>query len=237
MGHFHELLPGVGHKIKSHEPGQKLRGKPGVSWEFMNKIHVFLVEDHPLMRVAMRRRLEEDENFLIVGEADNAEEALERLDTLDTGMVVMDIQLPGMDGVEATRRLKLHHPHLKVVIMSAFCEEYLVPSIEAGADGYMMKHLTADEVVHGLLQAARGMPPIDAALTRHLMNQSVTGSAPQGAPSLSIRQQEILRLVSNGLTSKEIANSLSFRATTIKREFKKIFELFGVHDRAHASYF
>ena len=200
----------------------------------MDKIHVFLVEDHPLIRLAMRRLLEQDGNFLVVGEASNAEEALERLGTLPADMVVMDIRLPGMDGVEATRRLKLHHPHLKVVIMSAFGEEYLVPSIEAGADGYMMKGLTADEVLHGLVQAARGLPPIDAALTRHLMNRSVTGSATQLAPFLSPRQREVLRLVSNGLTTKEIANSLSVSSPTIKREFRKIFELFGVKDRAHA---
>ena len=195
---------------------------------------MFLVEDHPLMREAIRRLLEQDENFLVVGEADNAEEALERLDNLIADMVVMDIQLPGMDGVEATRRLKTQHPHLKVVILTAFGEKYLVPSIEAGVDGYMMKGLTADEVVHGLLQAAKGTPPIDAALTRHLMNQSVIGSATQAAPFLSHRQREVLRLVSNGLTTKEIANSLSVSDPTIKREFRKIFEMFGVKDRAHA---
>ena len=200
----------------------------------MSKVGVFIVEDHPLMRVAMRRLLEQDENFFVVGEADNAEEALERLGTRAADMVVMDIQLPGMDGVEATRQLKLQHPHLIVVILSAFGEEYLVPSIEAGADGYMMKGLPADEVLHGLLQAAKGTPPIDATLTRHLMNQSVPGSARQAAPSLSLRQQEVLRLVSNGLTTKEIANSLSVSDATIKREFRKIFDIFGVNDRAHA---
>ena len=200
----------------------------------MNKVRVFLVEDHPVMRAAMSRLLEEDGNFLMVGEAANAEEALEHLVTLDADMVVMDIQLPGMNGIEATRRLKLHQPHLKVVIMSASGEEYLIPSIEAGADGYMMKGSTADEVVHGLLQAARDLPPIDASLTRHLMNQAVTGSATEQAPFLSPRQREVLRLVSNGLTTKEIANCLSVSDPTIKREFRKIFELFGVKDRAHA---
>ena len=200
----------------------------------INRVGVFIVEDHPLMRVAMRLMLEQDENFIVVGEADNAEEALERLANLPTDMVVMDIQLPGMDGVEATRRLKSDHPHLKVIIFSAFGEEYLVPSIEAGADGYMMKGLTADEIVHGLLQAAKGTPPIDAALTRHLMDQSVIGSGTQAAPFLSIRQREVLRLVSNGLTTKEIANSLSVSDPTIKREFRKIFDMFGVNDRAHA---
>ena len=200
----------------------------------MNKVRVFLVDDHPLIRVAMRRLLEEDEDFFVVGDAGNAEEALECLDTLPADMVVMDIQLPGMDGVEATRQLKLRHPELKVVIMSAFGEEYLVPSIEAGADGYMMKGLTADELVRGLLQAAKGMPPIDAALTRHLMDQSVIGSATHAAPFLSLRQREVLRLVSHGLTTKEIANSLAVSSPTIKREFRKIFEMFGVKDRAHA---
>ena len=200
----------------------------------MKKVRVFLVEDHPLMRMAIRQLLEKDVNFHMVGEADNAEEALERLVTLDVDIVLMDIELPGMNGVEATRRLKLHHPHLKVVIMSAFGEEYLVPSIEAGADGYLTKRLSAREVVHGLRQAARGMPPIDSSLTRHLMNQSVNRSATQLAPFLSLRQREVLRLVSNGLTTKEIANSLSVSDPTIKREFRKIFEVFGVKDRAHA---
>ncbi|MCH8282707.1 MAG: response regulator transcription factor [Chloroflexi bacterium] len=200
----------------------------------MDKIRVFLVEDHPMMRIAMRTILEASERFSIVGEANNAEESIEIIDTVPTDMVVMDIQLPGIDGVEATRQLKARHGHLKVVIMSAFGEEYLIPSIEAGADGYMMKGLAPNEVVDGLLQAAAGTPPIDQTLTRHLMNRAADGESARVGPSLSTRQQEVLRRVSDGLTSKEIASGLSISGTTLKREFRNIFEALGVNDRAHA---
>ena len=200
----------------------------------MDKIRVFLVDDHPLIRLAMRRILEADEHFLVVGEADNAEESLERLNTLDTDMVVMDIQLPGMDGVEATRQLKSRFSHLKVVIVSAYGQEYLIPSIEAGADGYMMKGLASENVVQGLLQSAQGVPPIDASLTRHLMDQAAAGPQTRSGPSLSLRQREVLRLVADGLTSKAIASDLAISSTTLKREFRKVFELLGVNDRAHA---
>lgn len=195
---------------------------------------MYLVDDHPLMRLALRRIIESDEHFIIVGEADNAEESLTRLETLHADIVVMDIQLPGMNGVEATRQLKARLPHLKVIIMSAHGEEYLIPSIDAGADGYMLKGLTVDEVVQGLLQAAAGTPPIDASLTRHLMDRAAVGPQDRVGPSLSPRQQEVLRHVAEGLTSKEIASRINVSGTTLKREFKSIFEVLGVNDRAHA---
>ncbi len=200
----------------------------------MDKIRVFLVEDQPMMRMAMRGILEASERFSVVGEADNAEDSIEKIDAVATDMVVMDIQLPGMDGVEATRQLKARHGHLKVVIVSAFGEEYLIPSIEAGADGYMMKGLAPSEVLDGLLQAAEGIPPIDQTLTRHLMNRAADGQPTRVGPSLSSRQQEVLRRVSDGSTSKEIASGLAISSTTLKREFRNIFEVLGVNDRAHA---
>ena len=200
----------------------------------MDRINVFLVDDHPLMRIAMRSILETSQRFSVVGEADNAEESIEKIKTVPTDMVVMDIQLPGMDGVEATRQLKARHGHLKVVIVSAFGEEYLIPSIEAGADGYMMKGLAPSEVLDGLLQAAAGIPPIDQTLTRHLMNRAAEGQPDRVGPSLSPRQQDVLRRVSDGLSSKEIASGLAISNTTLKREFRNIFEVLGVNDRAHA---
>ena len=200
----------------------------------MDELRVFLVDDHPLIRVAMSRILAADGRFIIVGETDNAEDAVRILDTLHADLVVMDIQLPGMDGVAATRELKARHDDLKVVILSAFGDKYLLPSIEAGADGYMMKGLAPDQIAQSLLQAAEGMPPIDAALTRQLMDHAATGQRSHAGATLTSRQQETLRMVSEGLTSKEIASRLSISGTTLKREFRKIFEALGVNDRAHA---
>ncbi len=197
-------------------------------------LRVFLVDDHPLMKEALRRLLEVNEGFQVVGEADSAEEALERVGDISVDMVVMDIRLPGMDGVEATRRLKSQYPDLKVVVVSAYGEEYLLQSIEAGADGYLLKTLAPDELVHSLLQAANGQSPVDINLTRHLMNKAATGESLGSSLSLSPRQVDILRLVAEGTPSKELAPYLFISQTTLKREFRNIFDHLGVNDRAHA---
>ena len=200
----------------------------------MDKLRVFLVDDHPLIRMATSRILEADGRFLIVGEADNAEDAVRILDTLVADLVVMDIQLPGMDGVEATRELKARHGDMKVVILSAFGDNPFIPSIAAGADGYLLKGLAPERMAQNLLQAAEGMPPIDAALTRQLMDQAAKGHRLRVGGTLSSRQQETLKMVSEGLTSEEIASRFSISGTTLKREFTKIFQSLGVNDRAHA---
>lgn len=197
-------------------------------------LRVFLVDDHPLMKEALRRLLEVNGGFLVVGESDSAEEAFESLESISVDMVVMDIRLPGMDGVEATRRLKAQYSDLKVVVVSAYGEEYLLQSIEAGADGYLLKTLAPDELAHSLLQAAQGQSPVDINLTRHLMDKAAASESLDPSTSLSPRQMDILRLVSEGISSKELAPQLFISQTTLKREFRNIFDKLGVNDRAHA---
>ena len=169
----------------------------------MQKLRVFLVDDHPLIRMATGRILKADGRFSVVGEADNAEDALLILKTLVTDLMIMDIQLPGMGGVQATRELKARHCDLKVVILSAFGDNPLLPSIESGADGYMLKGLAPERMAQSLLQAAAGMPPIDAALTRQLMDQAAKGYRFRAGADLFSRQQEALRMVSEGLTQRD----------------------------------
>ena len=200
----------------------------------MPNLRVYLVDDHPLMRMALRRILEFGQRFVVVGASDTAEDCLTAVAALGTDMVVMDIQLPGIDGVEATRRLKSQDAKLKVVIVSAYGEEYLISSIDARAEGYMMKGLEPKAMIEGLFQAAEGTPPIDSNLTRLLMDRAAAGPREHSGPSLSDRQHEVLRHVSDGLSSKEIASLLSISNTTLKRDFRNIFEVLGVNDRAHA---
>ena len=198
------------------------------------RIRVLLVDDHPMVREGMRRLLEGEGGFEVVGEVDSVEEALEELDRKKTEIVVMDIQLPGMDGVEGTRQMKARYPEVKVVILSAYGEDYLVPSIDAGADGYLLKTLPPAELVKSMHQVALGQSPVDAALTRHLMNQAVAGRGAKAEGQPTERKQEVLKLVADGLSSKELAARLFISQTTLKREFRNIFNLLGVNDRAHA---
>jgi len=199
-----------------------------------SKIKVLLVDDHPMVREGMRRLLEGEGGFEVIGEVDSAEEALAELGHKQADIVVMDIQLPGVDGVEGTRQLKAQHPDVKVVIVSAYGEDYLVPSIDAGADGYLLKTLPPVELVKSMHQAALGHSPVDAALTRHLMNRAAAGKGVEGDSLPTERQQEVLKLVADGLSSKELAAKLFISQTTLKREFRNIFNLLGVNDRAHA---
>jgi len=198
------------------------------------RIRVLLVDDHPMVREGMRRLLEGDGGFEVVAEVDSVEGALEALERATAEIVVMDIQLPGVDGVEGTRLLKAKYPEVKVVIVSAHGEDYLVPSIDAGADGYLLKTLAPVELVKSMHQVALGQSPVDAALTRHLMDQAAAAKATDGAGLPTERQQDVLKLVAEGLSSKELASRLYISQTTLKREFRNIFNLLGVNDRAHA---
>ena len=200
----------------------------------MAKIRVFLVDDQALVREGVRRLLELDEQIIVVGEAESAESALAQVRARSPHVVLMDIQLPGADGIEATRQLKARDLDIKVVILSSFGDEYLSQAIEAGADGYILKTATQPDLVHAVLQAAWGASPIDLTLSREMFNQFAKMAKMTQGYGLSWRQQEILRMVAAGAKAIEIAATLAISETTLKREFRKIFDLLGVNDRAHA---
>ena len=200
----------------------------------MSKIPVFLVDDHPLVREGIRRLIELDERILVVGEADSGEEAVDGVMATSAKVVLMDVKLPGINGVEATRRLTTQDPHLRVVILSSFGVDYLPPCIEAGACGYILKTATQPEIVSAVLRAAEGDSPIDPKLTTVLLNRQGVQLRMMVGRGLSNRQKEILRLIANGVTSREIAKGMSVSDATLTRELRRIFDFLGVDDRAHA---
>ena len=197
-------------------------------------LDVFLVDDHPAVREGIRRWLERDQQIAFVGEASSAEDALTQIQFSSPQVVLMDVRLPGISGVEATRRLKAQHPDLCVVILSAFGHEYLAQAVEAGADGYVLKTATFAELVAAIKQAAVGQSPIDRSLMTTLLGRFAELSRSPGSPSLSKRQLAILQSVAQGISSKEIAAQLAISNATFKRDMQRIFDYFGVSDRAQA---
>ncbi len=198
------------------------------------KIRVFLVDDHPVVREGIRLLLSTDDTILITGKAATAEEALSKIQSSSPQVVLMDIRLPGISGVEATRQLKEQYPDLRVVILSGFNHEYLAQAIEAGADGYVLKTSSPSELVNAVKQAANGQPPIDSNLTAELLGQFAQLSRLSRSQGLTQRQLAILRGVSQGVPSKEIAAQLAISDATFKRDMRNIFNFFVVNDRAQA---
>ena len=127
-------------------------------------IRVFIVDDHSLVRTGTRKLLELDQRIVFAGEAASGEEALGRVKSASTRVVLMDIRLPGIDGIETTRRLVDQDSELRVVILSAFGDHFLTPAIEAGACGYILKSASQPELVQAVVQAADGQSPLDSSL-------------------------------------------------------------------------
>ena len=200
----------------------------------MNKIRLLLVDDHPVVREGIRRLLELDKQVSVVCEAGSGEEALEQMETSPADVALMDIRLPGIDGIEATRRLMARYPDLKVIVLSSFGDEFLVEAIEAGAKGYILKTAMQPELVHAVVQAASGQTPIDPKLTPRLFGRLAELSRMSRYQGLSSRQQEMLRLVADGVPSNEVAGSLSISHATLTREMRHVYDLLGVNSRAHA---
>lgn len=200
----------------------------------MEKIRLLLVDDHPVVRGGIRRLLELEEQISVVGEAGSGEEALERMDASAVDVVMMDIRLPGIDGIETTRRLRALHPDLKIVVLSSFGDEYLTKAVDAGANGYILKTATQPELVRAVVQVVNGQTPVDTKLISNLFRQLGELSRMARCRVLSDRQGEILRLIANGVPSKEIAARLSMSHATLTRELRHVFDVLGVDDRAHA---
>ena len=200
----------------------------------MAKTRVFLVDDHPMVRVGMRRLLELDERLSVVGEAGSGEEALEQAGGCPADVLLMDIRLPGMDGIEATRQLRAQHPGVRVLVLSSFGDEFLARAIEAGATGYILKTATGPELVQAVLLAAKGQSSIDPTLMTGLLKRMSELSRRARGEGLSDRQREMLRLIADGVPTSEIVAKFSMSSATLARQLRHVFDLLGVDDRTHA---
>lgn len=194
-------------------------------------IRVLIVDDHPVVRDGLRGLFAGDAGFEVVGEAENGREAVSRTEVFHPDVVLMDLRMPELDGVEATREIVARGLKARVLIVTTYdTEADVLPAIEAGATGYLLKDTPRDELRRAVRAAARGEPVMSPPVTKHLMGQ-VRHS---GQSSLSDREMEILTTVAKGATNKEIAARLFISEATVKTHLLHIYAKLEVNDRAAA---
>jgi two-component system NarL family response regulator len=197
-------------------------------------VRVLIVDDHEIMREGLRRIFERDRTIEVVGEAGSGEEAIAVAGKIMPDVITMDIKMPGMDGIRATRELKRLLPAAKVVMVTLFSDDYVRDSIEAGASGFVLKDSEAEVIIESVHQAHEGYYPISPSLTKDIIAQYAQLLTTSREKVLTERQLEILKLISQGLSSKEIGEKLFISPSTAKREINLIIDKLGASDRAEA---
>lgn len=212
-------------------------------------IRVVLVDDHQLVRAGLRALLDLADDVEVVGEAGNGADALPVVASLTPDVVLMDLSMPVMDGIEATRRIREQTPDTHVVVLTSFTEEdRFAAALAAGAIGYLLKDSDPEDVIDAVRAAAAGHAPIDPRMARALLPGGSTdprlgAAGPAEAPAaaegrvdgLSLREREVLSLVAGGLANKQIARALGISDRTVKTHLANIFRNIGVADRTSAA--
>ena len=202
----------------------------------MASIRALIVDDHPVTREGLRTALEfSDETVVVVGEAASGEEASSGPRELTPDVVFMDVRMPGMDGIEATRRIREASPETKVILITVDESRGAISeAIQAGVSGYLLKDASPDALVDAARNAVEGNAVIHPS-SRRRSSRRPAGSGDEPPPTpLSKREREILQKVADGATTRQVANDLGISPHTVKTHLERIFEKLGANDRAQA---
>jgi len=196
-------------------------------------IDVVLVDDHALMREGLRTLVDAAPDLRVVGCAADGAEALEQIATTAPHVVVMDLSMPTMDGVTATRRITAEHPAVQVLVLTSFSDgERVLDALDAGATGYLLKDAEPAELLAAIRSVADGRSPLDPRVARTLLTARRT---PTPTVDLTEREREVLALVGLGMANKQIARRLDIREGTVKAHLTRVFQQIGVRDRTAAA--
>ncbi|MGW7210671.1 response regulator [Streptomyces sp. NPDC054837] len=203
-------------------------------------IQVFLLDDHEVVRRGVRDLLNDEPDITVVGEAANVEQALVRVPALRPQVAVLDVRLPDGDGVTVCRELRSRMPELACLMLTSFDdEEALLDSIMAGASGYVLKQIQGSDLVSAVRTVARGQSLLDPSATAKLMARLRQGQQveeePDALPGLTDREREILALIGEGLTNRQIGQRLYLAEKTVKNHISRLLAKLGVERRIQAA--
>jgi DNA-binding NarL/FixJ family response regulator len=198
-----------------------------------DRIRVIVVDDHAIVRQGISDVLASDPAFEIVGLAKNGEDAAALAAEMHADVALMDLSMPGIDGIEATRRTIAASPGIRVVMLTSFAEpQHVNAALDAGAIGYLLKDAEPEELIRGVKAAGRGEAPFSPRAAGALLARR---SEHRQAEDLTPREREVLELVGQGLANKQISRKLGIKEKTVKAHLTNVFQRIGVSDRTSAA--
>jgi DNA-binding NarL/FixJ family response regulator len=202
----------------------------------MNRIRVLIADDHTIVRAGIRLLLQAEPDIEVVGEAGDGQEAIAQTEALRPNVVVMDIGMPGVSGLEATREIKRRWPQVQVLVLTMHrSDDYFFRMLEAGASGYVLKGADPGDLITAVRVAARGdvflYPSMAKQLVADYLGRVQAGEERASYDGLTDREREVLRLVAEGLTTPEIAEALNLSVNTVQTHRRRIMEKLNLHSR------
>lgn len=205
----------------------------------MTKQRLLLVDDHEVVRLGLRALLEHHPQFEVVGEAANSKETMEMVEAIKPDIVLLDIRLPGVSGVEVCEEITQKYPDVRVIILTSYAEdEMLFSAIRAGASGYVLKQIGGDGLIRAIEAVGRGEALLDPAVTQRVFQEvrrAVKEEEASAFVNLSQQEKHVLLLVSEGKTNREIAKALYLGEGTVRNYVSSILSKLGVSNRAEAA--
>lgn len=200
----------------------------------MAKTRIMIVDDHEVVRLGMRAAFEAEPDLSVVGEAGNGAEALAKIPVLDPQIILMDVRMEKMNGIEACREIKSRNPNMHILMITSYTDDdALVSSILAGASGYLLKHVSRADLLRSIRQVASGRTLID----ENTAKQAMERLTPAPGSELTEREREVLTLVTRGNTNKQIADKLFVSEKTARNHVSHILEKLGLSRRSEAAAF